>query len=181
MYQTDNSKLVVPFYDDIPSDAVYPCSTERMRYDKDDHRYYLTEAGLSYYGIDCEGSEIKKLIYTATDHIYSYIAIMAQTKYDFMCYRIAKSFFGRSKTPKAGRIEVERMLAKQAEFINDYGDAKKTPKLIVSPETGRVRDNDVDMSTGFWLNDEVLVWLRVNYLTDPNAKCAPWQIDWSAY
>ena len=181
MYQTDNSKLVVPFYDDIPSDAVYPCSTERMRYDKDDHRYYLTEAGLSYYGIDCEGSEIKRLIYTATDHIYSYIAIMAQTKYDFMCYRIAKSFFGRSKTPKAGRIEVERMLAKQAEFINDYGDAKKTPKLIVSPETGRVRDNDVDMSTGFWLHDEVLVWLRVNYLTDPNAIWSPWQIDWSAY
>ena len=181
MYQTDNSKLVIPFYDEILSDAVYPCSTERMRYDKDDHRYYLTEAGLSYYGIDCDGSEIKKLIYTATDHIYSYIAIMAQTKYDFMCYRIAKSFFGRSKTPTAGRIEVERMLAKQAEFINDYGDAKKTPKLIVSPETGRVRDNDVDMSTGFWLHDEVLVWLRVNYLTDPNAIWSPWQIDWSAY
>ena len=171
MYQNnnDNSKLEIPFYDDIPNGAKFPCATERMRYNKDDHRYYLTDAAIEYYDVDCEPDEIKRLIRTATDHIYSYIAIMAQTKYNLMCYRIAKSLFGRIKTPKEGRLEFERMLVKQAEFINEFGDAKKTPKMVVSQESGRVRDNDVDMSTGYWLDDEVLIWLRTNYLTDPNS------------
>ena len=106
MYQdNDNSKLVIPFYDEIPSSAQYPCDTERMRYDKEDHRYYLTDAAIEYYGIDCEQREIKKLIRTATDHIYSYIRVMAQTKYNLMCYRIAKSLFGRVKT-EIGRAHV---------------------------------------------------------------------------
>lgn len=176
----DNSKLEIPFYDAIPHNAQYPCDTERMRYDKDDHRYYLTEAALSHYGIDCEPTEIKKIIWTATDHIYSYIAIMAQTKYSLMCYRIAKSFFGRAKTANEGRLEVERMLAKQAEFINDFGNAKMTPKITMNQESGRLRDNDVDMSTGYWLNDEVLIWLRMNYLTDPNA-IGEWRMNLSEY
>ncbi len=179
-HNIDNSGLVVPQYEEVPPDAVYPCSTERMRYDKDDHRYYLTEAALSHYGIDCDPQGVKKLIRTATDHIYSYIAIMAQTKYNLMCYRIAKSLFGRVKTPKEGRLEFERMLAKQAEFVADYGDAKKTPKMTVNTDSGRLRDNDVDMSTGYWLSDEVLIWLRTNYLTDPNAT-GEWQADWSKY
>ena len=177
----DNSDLVVPIYDELPRWAQFPCTTERLRYDKDDHRYYLTEAALSHYDIDCEPEEIKKLIRTATDHIYSYIAVMAQTKYNLMCYRIAKSLFGRAKSPREGRLEVERMLAKQAEFINDYGDAKKTPKMVVNPESGRVRDNDVDLSSGFWLHDEVLIWLNTNYLTDPNAVYRPGEVRWSEY
>lgn len=181
MYQNKkHGTLVVPIYDEIPADAVYPCGTERMRYDKDEHRYYLTEAALSHYGVDCEPNEIQKLIWTATDHIYSYIAIMAQTKYNFMCYRIAKSFFGRARTPKEGRLEFERMLAKQAEFIADFGDAKRTPKMTVNAESGRLRDNDVDMSSGYWLHDEVLIWLRTNYLTDPNAT-GEWQVKWWEY
>lgn len=177
----DNSKLVIPVYDNIPPDAQFPCNTERLIYDKDDHRYYLTEAALSHYGINCDPDEVKKLIYTATDHVYSYIAVMAQTKYNLMCYRIAKSLFGRVKTRREGRLEVERMLAKQAEFIADFGDAKKTPKMVVSPESGRVRDNDVDFSTGFWLHDEVLIWLKTNYLTDPNAVYNPGEVKWSEY
>ncbi len=181
MYQdNDNSKLVIPFYDAIPNDAKYPCDTARMRYDKDDHRYYLTDEAIEYYGIDCEQREIRKLIRIATDHIYSYIAIMAQTKYNLMCYRIAKSLFGRVKTAKEGRLEFERMLVKQAEFINEFGDAKLTPKIVVSQESGRLRDNDVDMSTGYWLHDEVLIWLRTNYLTDPNAT-GEYRMDLSAY
>lgn len=181
MYQdNDNSKLVIPFYDEIPSSAQYPCDTERMRYDKEDHRYYLTDAAIEYYGINCEQREIKKLIRTATDHIYSYIRVMAQTKYNLMCYRIAKSLFGRVKTAREGRLEVERMLVRQAEFINEFGDAKHTPKMTVSQESGRLRDNDVDMSSGFWLNDEVLLWLQTNYLTDPNAV-GEWKMKLSEY
>lgn len=179
-YNNDNSKLEIPFYDDIPNGAKFPCDTERMRYNKDDHRYYLTDAAIEYYDVDCEPDEIKRLIRTATDHIYSYIAIMAQTKYNLMCYRIAKSLFGRVKTAKEGRLEFERMLVKQAEFINDFGDAKKTPKMVVSQESGRVRDNDVDMSTGYWLDDEVLIWLRTNYLTDPNAT-GEWRMKLDEY
>lgn len=177
----DNSKLVVPFYDSIPPEAEFPCNTERLKYDKDDHRYYLTEAALSHYGIDYEPSQTKRLCRLATEHIYSYISLMAQTKYNLMCYRIAKSLFGRHKSHKEGRLEFERMLAKQADYINDYGDTKKTPKLIVSPETGRMKDQDVDMSTGFWLHDEVLGWLNSNYLTDPNAIHNTWQVNWSEY
>ena len=181
MYEKiNNDKLVIPFYDDMPTNAIYPCDTERMRYDKDDHRYYLTEAALSHYGIDCEPNEIKKLLWTTTDHIYSYIAVMAQTKYNLMCYRIAKSYFGRVKTPKEGRIEFERMLLKQAEFINDFGAAKRTPKMLVSQESGRARDNDVDMASGYGLKDEGLIWLRTNYLTDPNAT-GEWQMRLSEY
>lgn len=181
MYQdNDNSKLVIPFYDAIPVNAQYPCDTERMRYDKEDHRYYLTDAAIEYYGIDCEQREIKRLIRTATDHIYSYIAVMAQTKYNFMCYRIAKSKFGRVKTAREGRLEFERMLVRQAEFINEYGDAKRAPKMTVSQESGRLRDNDVDMASGFWLDDEVLIWLQTNYLTDPNAV-GEWQMRLSEY
>ncbi len=181
MYQdNDNSKLIIPFYDEIPSNAQYPCDTELMRYDKNDHRYYLTDVAIEHYDIDCEPNEIKRLIRTATDHIYSYIAIMAQTKYNLMCYRIAKSLFGRVKTAREGRLEFERMLVKQAEFINDFGDAKKTPKMVVSQESGRIRDNDVDMSTGYWLDDEVLIWLQTNYLTDPNAV-GEWKMRLSEY
>lgn len=177
----DNSDLVVPTYDEIPRGAQFPCSTERLRYNKDDHRYYLTEAALSHYDIDCEPSGIKKLIYTATDHIYSYIAIMAQTKYNLMCYRIAKSLLGSFKTRKEGRLEVEKMIALQADYVNEYGDMKKAPKMVVNPESGRVRDNDVDLSSGFWLHDEVLIWLNTNYLTDPNAVYLPWEVKWSEY
>lgn len=176
----DNSNLVIPFYDEIPSNAQYPCDTERLRYDKNDHRYYLTDAAIEYYGIACEQRKIAWLIRTATDHIYSYIAVMAQTKYNFMCYRIAKSNFGRVKTKKEGRLEFERMLVRQAEFVNEYGDAKRAPKMVVSQESGRLRDNDVDMASGFWLDDEVLIWLRTNYLTDPNAV-GEWQMRLSEY
>lgn len=175
----DNSGLVIPFYDEIPSGAKYPLDTDRMRYNKEDHRYYLTDAAIEYYGIDCEQNEIKRLIRTATDHIYSYIAVTAQNKYNLMCYRIAKSLFGRVKTAKEGRLEFERMLVKQAEFINDFGDAKRTPKMVVQ-ESGRMRDNDVDMSTGYWLDDDVLIWLRTNYLTDPNAT-GEWRMRLSEY
>lgn len=177
----DNSDLVVPFYDEIPRGAKYPCSTARMRYDKEDHRYYLTEAALAHYGIDCEPMEVRRLIRTATDHIYSYIAVMAQTAYNLMCYRIAKSLFGRVKTEREGRLEFERMLVRQAEYINDFGDAKKAPKMVVSSETGRIKDNDVDLSTGFWLHDEVLIWLKTNYLIDPNVIYRPGEVKWDEY
>lgn len=177
----DNSDLKIPFYYEIPKDAQYPCSTERLVYDKDEHKYYLTEAALSFYGIYCDPTDVKKLVRTATEHIYSYIAFMAQTKYNMMCYRIAKSLFGRFKTEKEGRIEVEHMLVKQAEYINDFGDAKRAPKMIVNPETGRMKDNDMDWSTGFWLHDDVLMWLKTNYLTDPNAVYRPGEIQWDKY
>ena len=176
----DNSNLIIPFYDEIPSNAQYPCDTERLRYDKSDHRYYLTDAALEYYGVLCDAQEAKRLIRTATDHVYSYIAIMALTKYNLMSYRLAKSLFGRVKTPREGRLELERMLVKQAEYINDFGDAKRAPKMIVNSESGRLRDNDVDMSSGYWLHDEVLIWLRTNYLTDPNAT-GEYRMDLSAY
>jgi hypothetical protein len=176
-----NSALVVPFYKETPPDAVYPHNTERMVYDKDDHRYYLTEAGLSHYGIDFEPERVKWLIRKASDHIYSYITFMAQTNADLMHYRIAKSLFGRHKSAREGRRQVERVLALQAEFINDYGDGKNTPKIIVSPETGRIRDQAVDMSEGFWLQDEVLGWLNSTHLTDPNIVYSPFQVKWDEY
>lgn len=177
----DNSGLIIPYYTEITPSAVYPCSTERLRYDKDDHRYYLTESALSHYGIDFDPASVTRLIRTATEHIYSYIALMAQTKYNIMCYRIAKSLFGRYKSPREGRQEVERMLSKQAEYINEFGDAKKTSKMVVSAETGRLKENDVNMSTGWWLDDEVLNWLNVSYLTDPNAVYSAWEVRWAEY
>jgi hypothetical protein len=177
----DNSGLVIPYYTEIPPDALYPCGTARMRYDKGDHRYYLTEAALSHYGVNFEPEQAERLCRAATGHIYSYIELMAQTKYNLMCYRIAKSLFGRHKSKREGRQELERKLAVQAEFIADYGDARKTPKLTVNPETGRLKETDNDSSNGFWLHDDVLNWLNVNYLTDCNATCNPWEINWNEY
>jgi hypothetical protein len=52
--------------------------------------------------------------------------------------------------------------------------------MTVSQESGRLRDNDVDMSSGFWLDDEVLLWLQTNYLTDPNAV-GEWKMKLSEY
>lgn len=179
--KVDNSGLKIPFYDEIPSNAQYPCDTERLVYNKDDHRYYLTEAAIAYYGIDCDPQGVKKLIRTATEHIYAYIQVTAKTNYNLMCYRIAKSLFGKFKSEREGRLEVERMLARQAEYINDFGDARKAPKMVVNPETGRIRDNDTDMSTGFWLDDEVLSWLKISHLDDPNAINLVWRVEWEKY
>lgn len=177
----DNSKLKIPFYLETPPDAFYPHDTETMVYDKNLHYYFLTEKGLSQYHVDFDPSETKRLIRTATMHIYSYIALMAQTSVNVMNYRIAKSLLGRHKSKKDGRLEFERMLATQAEFVSDFGDAKKTPKIVVNPDSGRMRDQSVDKSDGFWLHDEVLDWLNANYLTDPNVAFRPWEIDWSEY
>lgn len=177
----DNSDLVIPFYDSIPREAVYPCDTARLKYNKDDHRYYLTEAGLSHYGIDFDPARVKWLVNKATDHLYSYICLMAQSKKDIMHYRIAKSLFGRHKSRREGRLEVEKMLALQAEFINNFGDAKNTPKMVISPETGRMKDQDVDMSAGFWLADEVLSWLNAAHLTDCNAVFNEFMVKWTEY
>lgn len=179
--KVDNSDLIIPFYDEPRSDSQYPCDTPFLKYDKNDHRYYLTEAGISHYGIGCDPSEVKRLIRTATEHIYDYIQVTAKTNYNLMCYRVAKSLFGRFKSEREGRLEVERMLARQAEYINEFGDARKAPKMVVNAETGRIRDNDTDMTTGFWLDDGVLSWLIGNHLNDPNAIMLAWRVEWNKY
>lgn len=179
--KVDNSALEVPYYDELHPEAQYPCDTPFLKYNKSDHRYYLTEAALKHYGIDCEPAEVKRLIRTATEHIYDYIQATAATNYNLMCYRIAKSLFGRFKSASEGRLEVERMLARQAEYINDFGDARKAPKMVVSPDTGRIRDNDTDMTTGFWLDDGVLSWLKACHLNDPNAISLAWRVEWDKY
>jgi hypothetical protein len=176
-----NAALDIPFFSDPREASLFPHNSERMTYDKDDHRYYLTEAGLSHYGVNFDPQGVKRLIRDTTDHIYSYICLMAQTAYNIMHYRIAKSLFGRNKSPFEGRLEFERTLARQAEFIVRFGNARETPKLVMSPETGRIKEAEPNPQSGFWLDDTVLGWLGSNHLLDPNIKAPPLFIDWSKY
>jgi hypothetical protein len=140
----------------------------------------LTEAGLSNNDVNFDSANWKKLSRTATEHIYDYIDIMAQVNRDVQYYRIAKSLFGRHRSEKEGRKEVERMLARQADFISEFGDARKTPKTVVD-DKGRIIEQKTMPESGFWLEDSVLVWLDRSRLIEPNITHSFFQIDWSSF
>ena len=190
----DNSGLIIPFYSDRELASgkdregyplQFPCDCRLIRYDKRVHRYFLTEEGMIEFGISAVrgGGSFNWLSRTATDHLYSYIHLMSQTKQNAQDYRLAKGWLGRNTQFKDARFNLYENLCKQAEFINDFGDGKKTPKVAVmqAGRSGQKGDSKLEAESGFWLLDDVLVWLRTNWLLDPNLVWNAWDIDWSKY
>ena len=166
-----NKDLIIPHYDNEESCQVFPCNTDYMIYNKAEHRYYLTEAGLTKHGVQfSNGDEATMLINTATKHIYKYIQACTFAKYNIMCYRIAKSLFGRDTPKVQGRLEFEEILAEQAQYIAENGDTMNTPKMITNPDNGRMTANKLEFKDGYFLADSVLLWIQSHYLDDINVQ-----------
>lgn len=77
----------VPVYNDPVDfengDNKYPCSTQYMVYNALDHKYYLTEEALNYYGIDVERKYINDVA-NKTEH---FIKLVTKKVYDLIYYR----------------------------------------------------------------------------------------------
>lgn len=127
----------IPTYND-PDDFLneevkkYPCNTQYMKYNPLDHKYYLTEEALNYYGLDVErryiGNEpnkIKVFIELVTKKVYDYIAYKSGWKcFMVQQYRIAKSQ-GKMVGEYQYRNEFQNALVSQAKFLIENGDSAR--------------------------------------------------------
>lgn len=139
-------KSDIPFYND-PEDFVdgknkFPCDTEYMVYNPLLHRYYLTPAGLMYYGIDAERryastnpDKINELIQKTSKKVYDYIQYKAGRKcYQVQMYRIATAPKTIYPDQYYMRKQFEEALAEQARFIVDTGDSAKYSRTNMENE-----------------------------------------------
>lgn len=126
----------VPIYDD-PTDfeegtATYPCSTQYMVYNGMQHRYYLTEQAINYYGINIDkyitdsNNPLNDLIEKATKKIYEYIQWragwnLASTQF----YRIATAPKTIFDSQYQFRKDFEQALRYEAEWLVTNGDSAK--------------------------------------------------------
>jgi len=184
----NNDNLFVPVYseadlDRLGGEAIYPHSTKWLIYDKHDHMFYLTRDGLNKWGVNVDAKADptgQHLIRMTTEHIYGAIDALAQVKRDTQMYRLAKGMLSPLITPRSAYREIERNFARQAARNARYGDTRNTPKVIVNPETGRVREQFTELSDCYWLDDSVLQWLRLRFLTDANIQGSH-QIRWHEF
>ena len=156
----------IPNYND-PTDFMednnkYPCNTQYMVYNPLDHKYYLTEEALNYYGIDVErryvGSEpnkVKTFLELVTKKVYDYIAYKSGWKCFMMQqYKIAKStgkMFGHYQFRK----EFQNALISQAKFLIENGDSarysaynmEQGEKQPLKPEETFMQDSDIAIET----------------------------------
>lgn len=127
----------IPTYND-PEDFLndevkkYPCNTQYMKYNPLNHKYYLTEEALNYYGIDVERryvssepNKIKAFIELVTKKVYDYIFFKSGWKC-FMIgqYRIAKSR-GKMVGEYQYRSDFQNALVSQAKFLIDNSDSAR--------------------------------------------------------
>lgn len=126
----------VPIYDD-PTDfeggtATFPCSTQYMVYNALQHRYFLTEQAINYYGINIDkyitdsNNPLQDLINKATKKIYEYI----QWKAGFnlaptQAYRIATAPKAICSSQYQFRKDFEQALKYEAEWLVTNGDSAK--------------------------------------------------------
>lgn len=141
------------FFDD---DNKYPCNTQYMVYNPLDHKYYLTEETLNYYGLDVERRFVsnepnkkRAFIELVTKKVYDYIAYKSGWKCFMMQqYRIATSkgkMFGKYQYRK----EFQNALISQAKYLLENGDSAKFS--ITNLESGvfdRVPPEEDVMDTG---------------------------------
>lgn len=153
-------------YSDIPNytdptdflndENTYPCNTQYMVYNPLDHKYYLTEEALNYYGIDVErkyvGSEPNKkqiFIQLVTKKVYDYIAYKSGWKcFMLQQYRIAKST-GKMFDKYQFRKEFQNALISQAKFLIENGDsARFSINNLENGVADMSKPEDVFMDTG---------------------------------
>lgn len=127
----------IPTYND-PTDfenggATYPCNTQYMRYDGLQHKYFLTEEGLNYYGIDVERQYINPIpnktrhfIELVTKKIYDTIYYKAgYQSFQVQCYRIATAPTAIYQDQYSFRKDFEKILVAQAQWIINNGDSSQ--------------------------------------------------------
>jgi hypothetical protein len=136
----------VPIYDD-PTDfeegnASYPCSTQFMVYNALQHRYYLTEQAINFYGINIDkyitdsNNPLTDLIIKATKKIYEYIQWksgfnLAPTQF----YRIATAPTTICSSQYQFRKDFEQVLKYEAEWLVTNGDsAKYSTQNMANPQ-----------------------------------------------
>lgn len=130
----------IPVYND-PIDffngtsVKYPCTTQYMKYDPYQHKYFLTEDALNYYGIDVDRKYVsdslnkrKEFIDKVTKKVYDYIAYKTGWDcYTTMQYRIAKSY-GKMYGQYEFRQQFQEALISQAKYIITNGDSANFSK-----------------------------------------------------
>lgn len=150
----------IPKYNDpidfMNDDNEYPCNTQYMVYNPLDHKYYLTEEALNYYGIDVarkfvgdEPNKVRSFIELVTKKVYDYIAYKSGWKcFMLQQYRIATAkvkMFGKYQCRK----EFQNALVSQAKYLLENGDSAKFS--ITNLESGvfdRVKPEEEVMDTG---------------------------------
>lgn len=126
----------IPNYNDpndfAGGDVKYPCNTQFMVYNPLEHKYFLTDEALDYYGIDVERKYVsdnpnkrREFIAKVTKKVYDYIAYKAGwNSFPVMQYRIAQSL-GKMYDKYEFRKQFELALISQAQFLIENGDSAK--------------------------------------------------------
>ena len=123
----------VPFYRDpidfIDGQNTYPCSSQLMRYDPLQHRYFLTEEAINLNGIDVERqyissspNKMQDFISLVTSTVYDYIQYKVGWRaYQIMLYRIATCPRQIMQDKYAFRKQFEEVLVLQAKYLIENG------------------------------------------------------------
>lgn len=124
----------IPTYND-PEDFesgnnTYPCNTQFMVYNPLEHKYFLTEEALNYYGIDVERkyvsdnpNKLNEFIYKVTKKVYDYIAYKSGWNcYQIQMFRIAKGY-GKAYEPYEFRHQFQECLISEAKYLLTNGDS----------------------------------------------------------
>lgn len=154
-------QIDVPTYND-PQDFesgnnTYPCSTQYMYYNGLEHKYYLTEQALAFYGLDVENKYIsdnpnkaQEFIYLVTKKIYDYIRFAAgYTNAQTQVYRVAIAKSGAySGDQYTFRKEFEQALVNEAKWLLENGDSARyynaeTNAPNVPPEQKQMDVSDI--------------------------------------
>jgi len=125
---------------------LYPCNTQFMVYNPLIHRYFLTEAGLSHYGIDFslyETTEVnnkaKALIEKTSKKVYDYIQYKSGRQcYQIMMYRIATAPTAIYPDQYYVRKMFEQALADQARWLVTNGDSAEFGRSTFAVDSGEV-------------------------------------------
>lgn len=123
--------------------AAYPCNTQYMIYNPLLHRYFLTEEGLSHYGVDYSqyasggADRLSELIKKTSKKVYDYIQYKSgRTCYQIMLYRIAAAPPTVYPDQYFMRKQFEEALADQARYLVENGDSARYSRANMDTDTG---------------------------------------------
>ncbi len=151
----------IPTYND-PTDfedalvLKFPCNTQFMVYNPLQHKYFLTEEALYYYGIEVDRkymsdnpNKTREFIEKVTKKVYDYIAYKSGWKlFQVQQYRIAKST-GKMYDKYEFRKQFESALVSQARYLLENGDsARFSINNLESGVFDRAKPEEKFMDTG---------------------------------
>lgn len=158
-------QIDVPTYND-PTDfggdnIQYPCSTQYMYYNGLEHKYYLTEEALAFYGLDVENKYIsdnpnktKEFIYLVSKKVYDYIRYKAgYNNAQTQVYRVAIAKTGAySGDQYTFRKEFEQALVSEAKWLLENGDNaryydEENKQTNIPPEQQQEDMSDISIET----------------------------------